>query len=281
MDEYCFCILCHGTNGRLIYQRDRWRYIQCDNCGLVWIVPRPSVAELSEQYEDYLPVEPGEIAAWDRMMTPVIHSSAHLIKARTGADGGRLLDIGCGFGFFLREMKNKGWQVEGVEISPAGSRYTRDSLNIPVHTQPLEELDIADNVFDVVTLFYVIEHVHDPTKLLTEVNRILKPGGLILLRWPHSTPIVKFLGPFSRKLDLYHTPYHLYDFSPNTMRLLLRCTGFDYVETVIGGSTNPPQRAYRITSLIFGRLAETLYRLSNGKIMLPGTSKTTTAFTFS
>ncbi len=278
MNEDCSCILCHGTNSKLLHRRDRWRYVQCRNCGLVWIVPRPSVAELAEQYEGYLPVDPGEIAAWDQMMMPVIHSSTHLIKARTGTDGGRLLDIGCGFGFFLREMKNEGWEVEGVEISPAGNRYTRDRLNIPVYDQPLEDLEIADNVFDVVTLFYVIEHVHDPIKLLTEVNRILKTGGFILLRWPHSTPIVKLLGPFSRKLDLYHTPYHLYDFAPDTMRTLLQCTGFDNIETVIGGSTRPSQRAYRIPSVLFGMLAEILCRFSHGKVILPGVSKTTTAF---
>ena len=279
MDESHHCILCHGTNGTVIYRRDRWRYVQCHRCGLVWIVPRPSFPELAEQYEDYLPVDSDEVAAWDRMMKPVIHSSTHLIKARTGADGGRLLDVGCGFGFFLREMKNQGWQVEGGEIAPAGIRYTRERWNIPVHDQPLEELGIADNVFDVVTLFYVIEHVADPIQLLTEVNRILKPGGLVLLRWPHSTPLVKLLGPFSKKLDLYHTPYHLYDFAPDTVRALLRRTGFDYIKTVIGGATCPPQRTYRITSLIFGRLADTLCRLSHGKVMLPGVSKTTTAFT--
>jgi len=278
MNTCCSCILCHEINATLVCRRERWRYVQCKNCGLVWIVPRPSASELTQQYKDYLPVDHEEIAAWDRMMRPVVRSSAHLIRTRTGADGGKLLDIGCGFGFFLREMKNCGWQVEGVEISPAGIQYIRDRWDIPVHIRPLEELSLTDNVFDAVTLFYVIEHVHDPIKLLLEVNRILKPGGFILLRWPHSTPIVKLLGPLSRKLNLYHTPYHLYDFAPDTMRTLLHHTGFGYVETVIGGSTRPSKRAYRIPSVIFGRLAEIVCRQSHGKFMLPGVSKTTTAF---
>ncbi|MBN2687622.1 MAG: class I SAM-dependent methyltransferase, partial [Deltaproteobacteria bacterium] len=238
----------------------------------------PSSAELADNYEDYLPVDPGEIAAWDRMMKPVIDSSIRVISERAGSQRGRVLDIGCGFGFFLREMKNRGWQAEGVEISPAGSRYTRDMLDVPVHVHPLEELELADDVFDVVTLFYVIEHVPDPIKLLKEVNRILKPGGLVLLRWPHSTPIVRLLGRLSENLDLYHTPYHLYDFSPATMNALLRRTGFRRIETVIGGFTKPPQVAYRIASLVFGGLAEVLCRLSHGTVMLPGVSKTTTAF---
>jgi SAM-dependent methyltransferase len=276
-DEQYSCILCHGTEAMTVHRRDRWRYVQCAACSLVWIEPRPSSAELADNYEEYLPVDPGEIAAWDRMMKPVVDSSINVISGRTGCGMGRVLDIGCGFGFFLREMKNRGWQAEGVEISPAGSRYTRDMLNVPVHARPLEELELADDVFDVVTLFYVIEHVPDPIKLLAEVNRILKPGGLVLLRWPHSTPIVKLLGRLSGKLDLYHTPYHLYDFSPATMNALLRRTGFHRIETVIGGFTKPPQAAYRIASLLFGRLAEALFRLSHGAVMLPGVSKTTTA----
>jgi SAM-dependent methyltransferase len=244
----------------------------------VWIVPRPSFSDLAAAYEEYLPVDGEEVAAWDRMMKPVIDSAIEVIVRRTGGGTGRVLDIGCGFGFFLREMKNRGWQVEGLEISPVGSRYTSDTLEIPVHLRPLEALELADNVFDVVTLFYVIEHVLDPLSLLAEVNRVLAPGGLVLLRWPHSTPIVRLLGPLSGLLDLYHTPYHLYDFSPATINALLRQTGFHRLETVIGGATKPPQVAQRIVSLCFGGMAQGLCRLSHGTVLLPGVSKTTTAF---
>ena len=86
-----------------------------------------------------------------------------------------------------------------------------------VFAEPLKNLQLPGDTFDVVTLLYVIEHVLEPLDLLKAVKRILKPKGLVLLRWPHSTPIVRLLGPLSRKLDLYHTPYHLYDFSLKTI----------------------------------------------------------------
>jgi SAM-dependent methyltransferase len=225
-----------------------------------------------------LPIEPEEIIKWEMMMKPVVDKSAELIESRAKTHKGRLLDIGCGYGFFLREMKSRGWQVEGIETSRPGRQYARDKWDIHVYSQPLENLALPENSFNVTTLFYVIEHVLDPLGILMEVKRILKPDGLVLLRWPHSTPIVKILGPMSRKLDLYHTPYHLYDFSPKTIQKLLVLSGFKEVETRIVGHTRPPRRLSRWASAVFGQLGEALYFLSGGNILFPGISKTTLAF---
>ena len=155
--------------------------------------------------------------------------------------------------------------------------FRRDKWNVPVHSRPLEDLGLHENAFDVVTLFYVIEHAINPPVLLAEVKRVLKPGGLVLLRWPHSTPIIRILGHFSRKLDLYHTPYHLYDFSPKTIEKLLVLIGFYKIQTMIGGYTSPSPRLARWASAAFGQLGEALYFLSCGNILLPGVSKTTLA----
>jgi SAM-dependent methyltransferase len=130
----------------------------------------------------------------------------------------------------------------------------------------------------VVTLLYVIEHIFDPLSLLSEINQVLKPKGLILLRWPHTTPVVKILGPLSNKLDLYHTPYHLYDFSPKTIEKMLFLAGFKSVETIISGHTMPPDRLGRWSSTVFGKLSDFLFYFSKGKILLPGISKMTLAF---
>jgi len=232
---------------------------------------------LTKNYQTYLPVQPGEIEAWEMMMKPVIVKSADLIESRARTGRGRLLDIGCGYGFFLQEMKHRGWKVEGIEISEVGRQYAQDKWDIHVYSQPLEDLPLPESIFDVVTLIYVIEHVHDPLTLLREVNRILKPGGLILLRWPHSTPIVRILGPLSKKLDLYHTPYHLYDFSPRTMNKILTSCGFGEIETAIAGNTKPSKRFDRWASVIFGGVGEAVYYLSRRHFLLPGISKTTSA----
>ncbi|MBW2144063.1 MAG: class I SAM-dependent methyltransferase [Deltaproteobacteria bacterium] len=271
------CLLCKSSRFRLIHQRDKWMYVMCRDCGLVSLDPHPSEAELINSYDSYLPEDPVEIRKWACMMRPIVVKSAGLIESESSEGPGRLLDIGSGYGFFLEEMKSRGWEVEGVELSDAGRKYTQGRINVPVHLQPLESLSLPQGRFDVVTLFYVIEHLPDPLSTIREVYRILRPGGIVLVRWPHSTPIVRLLGPLSKKLDLYHTPYHLYDFSPRTIRTLLTSAFFGQIRTAVGGHTLPDAGLNRWTSIITGVIGEIFFRVSGGRILIPGVSKTTTA----
>lgn len=272
------CILCGGPLSRTVHARGPWRYLQCRSCGLVALWPRPSALEAIGLYEDYLPVEPRKAREWEAMMMPVIRASRDLIESRASTGGRRLLDVGCGHGFFLKEMASRGWHVEGIEVSPAGRSYAEGRLGLRVHPGPLEEAGLPEQAFDVVTLFYVIEHLHDPVGLVRAVCRLLRPGGMVLLRWPHSTPIVKLLGPLARGLDLFHTPYHLYDFSPRTIRKMLELCGLERVQTLMGGHTRPRRLPGRAASWLFGNLGEGLFRASMGAALLPGVSKTTVAF---
>jgi 2-polyprenyl-3-methyl-5-hydroxy-6-metoxy-1,4-benzoquinol methylase len=278
MQESERCILCTASSFRVIHRKDEWKYLLCQNCGLVCLHPKPTTQTLTKNYEDYLSVQPKEISNWELMIRPVVTRSADLIESRSRTARGKLLDIGCGYGFFLQEMKSRGWQVNGIEISQTGRQYAKSRWGIEVFSEPLENLQFPENSFDVVTLFYVIEHLLEPLSLMKAVNRILKPNGLVLLRWPHSTPIVKLLGSLSRKLDLYHTPYHIYDFSPKTIERLLNQTGFSRVKTLIAGHTLPSSRPSRWSSIAFGHLGALLCSLSSGSILLPGVSKMTLAF---
>jgi len=271
------CMLCRSVECDTVLVRGRWRYLQCRSCGLVRLDPRPGEQELKNFYGNYLPDDCTAIEQWGAMMRPVVRRSADLIETRCSTYRGRLLDVGCGYGFFLQEMRARGWHVEGTEISETGRQYMKDAFRIKAYAEPLEALTLAGNSYDVVTFFYVLEHVADPEAVLLAAHRALKPGGLVVVRWPHTTPIVKLLGPFADRLDLYHTPYHLYDFSPATMmRLLSRC-GFADSTTVPGGYTLPPGVPARMAAAFFGRLGEFLCAVSGGRLLLPGLSKTTVA----
>lgn len=271
-------MLCGGASYALIHHKADWKYFRCRSCGLVALSPRPSHDALLASYDTYLPAAPGEIECWSRMIAPVAEYAAALIERRRRVPGRRLLDIGCGYGFFLKKMAEGGWQVEGIEVSKPGREYARSKLGLHIHARPVESMAFPENRFDVATLFYVIEHVYDPQRLLKEVHRILNPGGMLLLRWPHSTPVVKVMGPLSKRYDVYHTPYHLYDFNPKTIKQLLLQTGFREVESMIGGHTLPRSGLKLWSSIFFGRLAEWVYRRSSGRLLLPGVSKTTIAF---
>jgi 2-polyprenyl-3-methyl-5-hydroxy-6-metoxy-1,4-benzoquinol methylase len=234
------------------------------------------MASLSRFYQEYLPEEESSIESWEKMMKPVFHRAADLLKQYRRK--GRLLDVGTGFGFFLVEMKNREWKVAGVEISQKAMDYARDVLGLTLLPGPLEKVDFPVNYFDAVTGFYVIEHLSHPMAFLRQCHRILKPGGLLLLRYPHTTPIKNFLHFFGVKNRLYDLPAHLSDFSPKMIEQCLERIGFEKCQHWIGGYTLPSDLRKRTASILFGGFSEALFYLSGKKFLFPGVSKTVLAF---
>jgi SAM-dependent methyltransferase len=249
--------------------------VRCPQCGFIYQNPRPSQEERLKSYQGYLPEAAAEIEAWGRMMEQVFGKAADLIEQYIPR--GRLLDVGTGYGFFPALMQARGWEVVGLEASSSGARYGQKRWGLQILPQPWEQASFPEEAFDVVTAFYVIEHLPDPLAFLREVRRILRPGGMIVLRYPHTTPIKTILSLIRIKNRLYHLPFHLSDFSPTSMRRALAMTGFARIKTVAGAFTAPPQPAGQWAGIIFGNLAEILSQLSGGYIMLPGVSKTTIA----
>ncbi len=209
-------------------------------------------------------------------MRPVFRRAANLLIRYKPK--GRLLDVGSGFGFFLKEMNEKGWEVAGVEISEKAIDYTKNVLRLSVYSGPLEHIGFSENEFDAITGFYLIEHIAHPMLFLKECYRILKPGGLLLLRYPHTTPIKNLLKLFGIRNRLYDLPAHLSDFSPGTIQWCLERVGFEECKHLIGGYTFPKDFWKRLASMFFGGLAEFFFYLSREKYLLPGVSKTVLAF---
>jgi 2-polyprenyl-3-methyl-5-hydroxy-6-metoxy-1,4-benzoquinol methylase len=269
------CPLCSEQAAKRRHQEHGYVMVRCLRCGFVYQNPRPSQQSLLNAYHTYLPEREEEIEAWRRMVVPVFRRGADLIERSMSR--GRLLDVGTGYGFFLALMQSRGWEVMGLEVSPTGAQYGRERWGLSILSQPWEQTSFHEGEFDVVTAFYVVEHLSDPMAFLREVHRILRPGGMILMRYPHTTPIKDILSLMRIKNDLYHLPFHLSDFSPRTMRRALEQTGFTKINTVIGGFTVPSNPTGKWGGLVFGTLAEGLCRLSRGTILLPGVSKTSIA----
>ncbi len=274
--EEIVCPLCGSSERTPLYREGRFQMVRCCSCQFIYLNPRPTAEALHDFYQKYLPEDECSIESWQKMMGPVFKRAAHLLqKFKTK---GRLIDVGTGFGFFLSLMKRKGWEVSGVEISRKGMDYARDKLALDVSPGPLEKAGLPEGHFDAVTAFYVIEHLPDPVTFLKACHRILKPGGLLLLRYPHTTPIKNLLHLWGVENRLYDLPAHLCDFSPATIRRLLERVGFESCEHLIGGYTLPERMGRRIASRFFGSLSEALFYLSGKAFLLPGVSKTVLAF---
>jgi SAM-dependent methyltransferase len=136
---------------------------------------------MSAEQRDYVDVVYNEN---DRPLTDYPNSLSHYLFTRYGIQPGhKLLDIGCGRGEFLRGFINCGVQGFGVDRSLAAQKYCPQA---ELRTADLETsaLPFDDNTFDVVYSKSVIEHFYYPEKLVKEIYRVLKPGGLVITLSP-------------------------------------------------------------------------------------------------
>lgn len=149
------------------------------------------------------------------------------IEKATGWKSGTLLDIGCGTGEFLKGMADAGWQVQGLEPD-AGARGQAVSKGLDVGSS--EKLfDLPKASFQVITMWHVLEHVHDLHEYLEQIRALLAPGGWLLIAVPNpeSTDAVAYGFDWAA----WDVPRHLYHFSPDAMKRLLGGHGFDIQRT--------------------------------------------------
>jgi 2-polyprenyl-3-methyl-5-hydroxy-6-metoxy-1,4-benzoquinol methylase len=141
---------------------------------------------------------------------------------------GMLLEVGCGNGAFLARMRDRGWQVQGVEVDPAAARIAEDTFGLHVDVGTLEEANYPSDSFDALAMNHVIEHVSDPIGLLRGCHRVLKPGGELIV----VTPNMNGIGHkrFQRHWRDLEPPRHLHLFSQSSLESIARQTGFHAVE---------------------------------------------------
>jgi len=266
------CCYCGNTWGDTLRGLGPYRMMKCSHCGFIYLTPRPTEEDLRTYYRHhYLPQDPGSIDKWSRMMRAVFLKAADQIEKH--CTRGRVLDIGCGFGFFLKEMRERGWEVTGLEMSLSGISYARNTFKLPVLFTEFEKADLPEGHFDVIAAFYVIEHAYNPLLFLQRVHALLKPKGVVILRYPHTHLLEYLLTLLGIENNVYDIPFHLSDFSPQTIERFLIKAGFSDCRHFIGGHTLPEKYLHRVSSSIFGTIAEILFQLSFKTYLLPGVSK--------
>lgn len=196
--------------------------VRCDHCGLMFMNPRPTaerIGWLYSQVEDntYLQEEEARTATFRHSLGGI----------RRFERSGRLLDIGSHVGTFLMVARDAGYEVAGVEPSGWATEYARSVHGLDVRAGSLAQVGFADESFDIVTLWDVIEHLTDPVAELEQINRVLRPGGLFALTTMNVAALLpRVLG---RRWPWYML-MHLYYFTPRTVTALLEKTGFEVVE---------------------------------------------------
>jgi SAM-dependent methyltransferase len=252
------CILCRKPGWPWFEKADKFpphkpfRVVRCAGCGLAWVNPRPSPDEIGQYYPDTYswkpPAEGGESAVhrlerWYRFH--LLRFETLQLVAHAGlAAGDAVLDVGCSSGDRLLAMKDAGLAPSGVEISPAAD-FARERLGLDVRRGTLDAAHFEDARFRAVTLYNVLEHVHDPRALLAEVRRILAPGGCVAVQVPNAASLQARL--FGSRWAAMDVPRDLYYYTPPLLARLLEDEGFAVSEVVHRTSfLHPPTAAISI-----------------------------------
>jgi len=193
--------------------------VRCLNCELVFVNPRPISFET--QY-----AEVADDEAYTKIEKETrITARRNLKNIENRIKPGKILDIGCSTGIFLDEAKKRGWECQGIELASWAIEKGR-SIGLDIKDKPLRKIAFSDNLFDVVTLWGVIEHFSSPKSELIEVHRILKPGGLLCI---YTGDVDSFWARILRKNWWEHLGQHLYYFSKDSLRAMLEKAGFNFI----------------------------------------------------
>ncbi|MEN9848312.1 MAG: hypothetical protein RL368_1052 [Pseudomonadota bacterium] len=250
------CLLC-GSTGRIIHPQlqdhlfgvaGSWELKACENpsCGLAWLDPMPLTEDLALAYQQYYTHTANTqsyATFWKRLDHGIYRRLNKLLGKLTGLYAqqqraahlfleppyGKLLDVGCGSGRFLQQMRTVGWEIEGTDFDPKAAATAHAEYGLTVRVGDLASIAYPNEQFDAITLQHLIEHVPDPIALLQECRRILKPQGRLVL----VTPNLESWGHqyFASAWRGLEPPRHLYLYARQNLQNLAARSGFTQSQT--------------------------------------------------
>jgi SAM-dependent methyltransferase len=199
---------------------DLFRIERCSCCGLVRTLPRPAPADSERYYPAGYYGEGKRYPALLQLFLDALYARrARRLQLATGGRPGHVLDIGCGPGWLLAQLRDRGWRTTGTELNDEGARFARGTLHLDVRSGERATATLPDGSVDLIILWHVLEHVERPADLLAEISRLLRPGGLLLVAVPNfGSPEARWARAAWFHLDV---PRHLTHFDPPTLRRLL------------------------------------------------------------
>jgi len=226
LTECPVCSASNLSNHRVVQDysvsQESFNIMLCENCNFKFTNPRPDKNEIAKYYEseDY-------ISHSDRANSPInfiykvarkfaLSYKKNLINSVAKNKKGRLLDFGCGTGYFLETMQSDGWKTYGIEPNEQARSIANTKGNVK---ESIEEFNLKHKKFDVITLWHVLEHIHDINNTIKLLKTVLKEKGKIIIAVPNIESYDSL--KFQTEWAAYDVPRHLYHFSQDTMKTLM------------------------------------------------------------
>jgi len=226
------CVLCGHKRFKNIRRFKKFNLIQCSNCSLISTEKKLTREQINESYKAKYYHDSLEMPKkWTKQrLDEELKKNTSRAKSimELVADHSRILDVGCGQGFFLKMMKDVGWKVTGVDISQWACEFAKRELGIDAVGGEFTKLEF-NHEFKVITMNHVLEHMHDPLNALRHAFGLLEVNGFLVINGPN-------YASFDR---IWHREYwrgyagglHLFHFSLKTYKFMLERAGFEIVKT--------------------------------------------------
>lgn len=206
----------------------------CGECGLWYTNPRPDQAHIGPYYQSDVYVShtgsdaPGLVNTlyrWVRQLTLGVKKGQ--VEQKNILEGRSILDVGCGTGEFAAHMGRSGWKVTGMEPDQATADRARRLHGISVNNE--DWLNTTTDQFEVITMWHVLEHVHDLRPRAQRLHQLLLPGGLLVVAVPN--PMSTDAHHYKQHWAAWDVPRHLYHFPPSMLRNFIESFGFESIST--------------------------------------------------
>ena len=230
------CLLCGSPEAELILtSHDRlfgiasgtFSLVECKGCGLERLSPRPAPEQVAGFYAPNYWFAGGALEEAYRRIVLLDHVRFAERAARECGAPGKILDIGCSGGLFLRMMKERGFDCLGLDFSAEAARVAWEKNNVRVMIGDLVTAPIEPGTCALVTLYHVVEHLLDPAAYLRAAARLLHPGGRLIVQVPdRDCWEAAMLGANWTGLDV---PRHIHVFRSSDLRRLLESCGFEVI----------------------------------------------------
>ena len=211
----------------------KYTVVKCQSCGLIRTNPRPTPETMGFYYpDDYGPYVGTQVKAnasnkksWLKNVFQLFANSN--TTRLPNLPVGRMLELGCASGSFLNEMANKGWQVEGIEFSELAAREA-GKIGYNVYAGSLETAPTPEKKFDLVVGWMVVEHLHEPVLGLKKLVEWTNPRGHLVFSVPNAGS--REFKIFKDKWYALHLPNHLYFYTPESIKKVLKASGWRLVK---------------------------------------------------